>query len=59
MDIQGTVRDLLQDKGDQIWTTHGTSTVYDAIGKMGTHNIGALVVLGLVSFVPQVTTVFL
>ncbi len=45
MDIQGTVRDLLQDKGDQIWTTHGNTTVYDAVGKMGKHNIGALVVL--------------
>ena len=45
MDIQGTVRDLLQDKGDQIWTTHGNATVYEAVGKMGKHNIGALVVL--------------
>ena len=45
MDIQGTVRDLLQDKGDQIWTTHADTTVYEAVGKMGKHNIGALVVL--------------
>ena len=45
MDIQGTVRDILQDKGDQIWTTDGNTTVYEAVGKMGKHNIGALVVV--------------
>jgi len=45
MDIQGTVRDILQDKGDQVWTTREDATVYEAIGLMGKHNIGALVVL--------------
>ena len=45
MDIQGSVRDILQDKGDQIWTTDGNTTVYEAVGKMGKHNIGALVVV--------------
>ena len=45
MDIQGTVRDILQDKGDQVWTTREDATVYEAVGLMGKHNIGALVVL--------------
>ena len=45
MDIQGTVRDILQDKGDQVWSTREDATVYEAIGLMGEHNIGALVVL--------------
>lgn len=45
MDIQGTVRDLLQDKCGQIWTTHRNTTVYDAVGQMGKHDIGALIIL--------------
>ena len=45
MDIQGTVRDILQDKGDQVWTTREDATVYEAVGLMGKHNIGALVVV--------------
>lgn len=45
MDIQGTVRDILQGKGDQVWTIHEDATVYQAIGLMGEKNIGALVVL--------------
>ena len=45
MDIQGTVRDILQDKGDQVWTTREDATVYEAVGLMGKHNVGALVVL--------------
>lgn len=45
MDIQGTVRDVLQNKGDQVWTTCEEASVYEAIGLMGEKNIGALVVL--------------
>ncbi|MDX1680937.1 MAG: CBS domain-containing protein [Akkermansiaceae bacterium] len=45
MDIQGTVRDILKDKGDQAWKTRENATVYEAIGLMGEHNIGALIVV--------------
>lgn len=45
MEIQGTVRDILQNKGGQVWTTNPQSTVYEAICLMGEKNIGALVVL--------------
>jgi len=45
MDIQGSVRDILQNKGSQVWSTHEKSSVYDALGLMGEKNIGALVVL--------------
>jgi signal-transduction protein with cAMP-binding, CBS, and nucleotidyltransferase domain len=43
MEIHGTVWDILQNKGGEIWTTSLQSTVYDAIGLMGEKNIGALV----------------
>jgi len=45
MEIQGTVRDILHNKGAALWTTTPQSSVYDAIRVMGEHNIGALVVL--------------
>lgn len=45
MEIHGTVRDILQNKGGEVWTTTPESTVYDAIGLMGEKNIGALVAL--------------
>lgn len=45
MEIQGTVRDILQTKGGKVWFTSPQCTVYDAIGLMGEHNIGALVVV--------------
>ncbi|MGA0845476.1 MAG: CBS domain-containing protein [Luteolibacter sp.] len=45
MEIQGTVSDILQSKGNQVWTTEPDASVYDAIGLMGEHNIGALVVM--------------
>ena len=45
MEIQGTVRDILQTKGGKVWFTSQQCTVYDAIGLMGEHNIGALVVV--------------
>lgn len=43
MEIHGLVRDVVQKKGGQIWTTTPDATVYDAIGLMGEKNIGALV----------------
>jgi CBS domain-containing protein len=45
MEIHGTVRDILQYKGGNVWTTTPQSTVYDAIGLMGEKNIGALIVV--------------
>ncbi len=45
MEIQGTVYDILQCKGGVVWKTHPQATVYEAIGLMGEHNIGALVVV--------------
>jgi len=45
MEIHGTVRDILQQKGGGVWTTSPQSSVYDAIRLMGEKNIGALVVL--------------
>lgn len=45
MEIQGTVRDIIQSKGNQVWTTSPESTVYEAIGLMGEKNIGALVAI--------------
>lgn len=45
MDVQGTVRDILKDKGDQVWSTREDASVYEALGLMGEKNIGALVVL--------------
>ena len=43
MEIHGTVRDILQNKGGEVWTTTPEASVYDAIGLMGEKNIGALV----------------
>lgn len=43
MEIHGTVRDILQNKGGEVWTTGPHNTVYEAIGLMGEKNIGALV----------------
>ena len=45
MEIQGAVRDILQSKGGQVWTTGPKDTVYEAIGLMGEKNIGSLVVV--------------
>jgi CBS domain-containing protein len=43
MEIHGTVRDILQNKGGDVWTTTPQNTVYEAIGLMGEKNIGALI----------------
>ncbi len=45
MEIHGTVRDILQNKGGAVLTTTPDATVYEAIGLMGERNIGALVVV--------------
>lgn len=45
MEIHGTVRDILKDKGGEVWTTRPQNTVYEAIRLMGEKNIGALVVV--------------
>jgi CBS domain-containing protein len=45
MEIFGNVRDILINKGDDVWTTTSQSSVYDAIRLMGQKNIGALVVM--------------
>lgn len=45
MEIHGTARDIMQQKGGEIWTTSPQNTVYEAIGLMGEKNIGALVVM--------------
>lgn len=45
MEIHGTVRDILQQKGGEVWTTSPQSSVYEAVGLMGEKNIGALVVV--------------
>ena len=45
MEINGTVYDILHNKGGEIWTTKPEDSVYDAIRLMGEKNIGALVAL--------------
>lgn len=45
MEIFGNVRDILINKGDDVWTTAPQCSVYDAIGLMGEKNLGALVVV--------------
>lgn len=39
-----TARDLLREKGTQVYTTSPDATVYDALGQMAEKNIGALLV---------------
>jgi signal-transduction protein with cAMP-binding, CBS, and nucleotidyltransferase domain len=45
MEIHGTVRDILQNKAGELWTTSPQDTVYDAIRLMGEKNIGALIAM--------------
>jgi CBS domain-containing protein len=40
-----TVRQLLDQKGEQIWSIHPDATVFDAIAKMAEKNIGSLAVM--------------
>ena len=39
-----SVRHLLQDKGNQVWSIAPQATVYEALGLMASKNVGALVV---------------
>jgi CBS domain-containing protein len=45
MEIHGTVRDVLQNKGGEVFTTQPGTTVYEAIRLMGEKQIGALIVV--------------
>jgi CBS domain-containing protein len=45
MEINGTVYDILHNKGGEIWTTQLEDSVYDAIHLMGEKDIGSLVVI--------------
>jgi CBS domain-containing protein len=45
MEIHGTVRDILQNKGGEVFTTQPGTTVYEAIRLMGEKQIGALIVV--------------
>ncbi len=40
-----TIRDILQGKGNQIWSVSRDSTVFDALQLMADKNVGALLVL--------------
>lgn len=40
-----TVRQLLEQKGRQVWSIHSDASVYDAIKAMADHDVGSLVVL--------------
>ena len=40
-----TVKELLREKGSQVWTIAPQATVYEALELMATKNIGSLVVL--------------
>jgi CBS domain-containing protein len=39
-----TVRHLLQEKGNRVWTISPQATVYEALQLMAEHNLGALIV---------------
>lgn len=40
-----TVRHLLQEKGDKVWSIRPNASVYDALERMAEKDVGALVVL--------------
>lgn len=40
-----TVRDLLRDKGDELFTIEPNDTVFEAIAKMSDQNVGSLLVM--------------
>ena len=41
-----TVKEILQEKGAEILTVEGSSTVFDALKKMAEMNIGAVIITG-------------
>jgi len=50
-----TVRQLLDQKGRNIWSIHPDATVFDAIAKMAEKDIGSLVVMEGDEFVGIIT----
>ena len=40
-----TVRELINSKGDEVWTIQPDATVLDAIQKLADHDVGSLVVI--------------
>jgi len=45
MEIVGTINEILQNKGSQVYTTSPEETVFNALKLMGEKNIGALLVV--------------
>lgn len=45
MNFNGTISEILQHKGSQVWTITGDATVYEAIQLMADKNIGAVLVV--------------
>ena len=45
VDLQEPVRNLLRQKGHQVWSISPEDTVYDAIEQMSDRHVGALIVL--------------
>jgi CBS domain-containing protein len=45
MEIVGTINEILNTKGTQVWTISPEATVFDALKLMGEKNIGALLVM--------------
>ena len=45
MEIIGTTRDILNEKGRQVWTITPDTLVFDAVKLMGEKNVGALVAM--------------
>ncbi|MCB1748047.1 MAG: CBS domain-containing protein [Gammaproteobacteria bacterium] len=43
--MQTTIRQLLDDKGHQVWSVNADTTVYDALRLMAEKSIGALLVM--------------
>jgi CBS domain-containing protein len=43
--MQTTIRQLLDDKGHQVWSVNADTTVYDALRLMAAKGIGALLVM--------------
>lgn len=50
-----TVRHLLLQKGNQVWSIHPDASVFDAIKEMADRNIGALIVIEGDEFVGLIT----
>ena len=40
-----TIRDILKDKGDQVYSVNSGMTVYESLEKMAAHKVGAILVM--------------